>query len=214
VELIRDKYDDLGGWPPPGKLPVLYNACYNIGFWGLEKLHPFDSKKFQRVLAILEEGGVLSAEQFVEAREAGPEVLREVHTQRYLNKLDSSSFKVAQVSEGGRGHWATSLFQCALDLLPCEADQQSWHARGTWGCKSSSSTPTSPLSCFAGDGAAPAALPAALPAAPQGAAPHGHNGWWHHAGSSLCYGARVGHQLGGRHAPRGTRCGRRLVPVC
>lgn len=128
VHLIRDKYDDLGGWPPPSKLPVLYNACYNIGFWGLEKLHPFDSKKFQRVLAILEEGGVLSAEQLVEAREAGREVLREVHTEMHLNKLDSSSFKVAQVSERARGHWPASKFRCTLDLLSCGADRQSWHA--------------------------------------------------------------------------------------
>ena len=102
VELIRDKYGDLGGWPPAGKLPVLYNDSYNIKFWGLEKLHPFDSCKFQRVLAILEEGGVLSAAQLVEAREAGREVLREVHTERYLNKLDSSSFTVAQVGLAGR----------------------------------------------------------------------------------------------------------------
>lgn len=67
------------------------------GFWGLEKLHPFDSKKFQRVLAILEDRGVLQKGQLVEAHEATHAILREVHTEAYLNKLDSSAFKVAMV---------------------------------------------------------------------------------------------------------------------
>jgi len=31
------------------KLPVVYHAEYNISFWGLEKLHPFDPCKFRKV---------------------------------------------------------------------------------------------------------------------------------------------------------------------
>ncbi|PSC71162.1 class III RPD3 type histone deacetylase [Micractinium conductrix] len=96
---IRDKYGDLGGWPAADKLPVVYNEAYNIGFWGLEKLHPFDSKKFRRVLALLEAGGVLRRQQLVQASEASQAVLQEVHTPRYLAKLNSSSFTVAQVTE-------------------------------------------------------------------------------------------------------------------
>ncbi|KAL4452011.1 hypothetical protein ABPG75_007673 [Micractinium tetrahymenae] len=97
--IIRDKYGDLGGWPDRGKLPVVYNERYNIGFFGLERLHPFDSKKFKRVLALLEGAGVLHRGQLVMAVEAGHDILKEVHTEAYLRQLDSSPLKVAQVTE-------------------------------------------------------------------------------------------------------------------
>lgn len=29
---------------PDAKLPIIYSDVYNIGFWKLENLHPFDSK--------------------------------------------------------------------------------------------------------------------------------------------------------------------------
>ncbi len=46
---IRGQYGALGGWPTPEKLPIVYHPAYNIGFLGLEKLHPFDSKKYGKV---------------------------------------------------------------------------------------------------------------------------------------------------------------------
>lgn len=108
---IQDAYSDLftAGWPAADKLPVVYSPAYNLSFWGLEKLHPFDSQKFRRVVALLEDGGVLSERQLVPATEASHEILREVHTERYLRKLDSSSFFVAQV---GLVRWV------ALPVLP------------------------------------------------------------------------------------------------
>lgn len=96
----RSGYADLGGWPAATQLPICYDSAYNIGFWGLERLHPFDSKKFQHVLALLEAGGVLSVRQLVQAHEATRDILQEVHTERYLDKLDRSSFKVAMVRQG------------------------------------------------------------------------------------------------------------------
>ena len=48
---IKGQYAALGGWPGPDKLPLVYNPIYNIGFMGLEKLHPFDSKKYSKVSA-------------------------------------------------------------------------------------------------------------------------------------------------------------------
>lgn len=109
---VRGGFDDLGGWPAASQLPILYNPAYNIGFWGLERLHPFDSKKFEHVLALLEAGGVLSAGQLVEAQEATDAVLREVHTERYLNKLNNSSWKVALVRRGGGGHGPLGAPEC------------------------------------------------------------------------------------------------------
>lgn len=37
-------------------MKVIYNPHYNMGLMGLEKLHPFDGKKFQRAWALLERG--------------------------------------------------------------------------------------------------------------------------------------------------------------
>lgn len=99
ASLLQQKYDDLGGWPTRQQLPVLYSEDYNISFWGLERLHPFDSKKFRGVLNLLEASSTLRAGQLVQAQEAAHGVLREVHTERYLRKLNSSSFTVAQVTE-------------------------------------------------------------------------------------------------------------------
>lgn len=103
---------------------MLYDECYNIGFWGLENFHPFDSKKFRRVLAILEERGVLAARQLVQAREATRAILAEVHSEAYLDKLHSSPLKVAMVRAGlqggGCGDWhawqgtAGALCQCGM----------------------------------------------------------------------------------------------------
>lgn len=140
---MRTGYDDLGGWPT-STLPIVYDACYNIGafacgppvsaaggaglwsclrvsgaacrhpppcrtaspsfirragFFGVEKLHPFDSHKYEHVLALLENRNVLSASQLAPAHEASRDVLRDVHTERYLQRLHSSSFTVAQVTE-------------------------------------------------------------------------------------------------------------------
>ena len=100
-EAIRGRYEDLGGWPAATQLPIVYSPAYNIGFWGLERLHPFDAKKYQHVLSLLEAGGVLAPAQLVAAAEAGHAVLREVHTEGYLHKLDTSPMAVAFVSLGG-----------------------------------------------------------------------------------------------------------------
>lgn len=37
----------------PNQVPVVYSPSYNIGFMGLEKLHPFDSQKWGNVYKLL-----------------------------------------------------------------------------------------------------------------------------------------------------------------
>jgi hypothetical protein len=32
-----------------GRTPIVYHPQYNIGFWGMENLHPFDAKKYGKV---------------------------------------------------------------------------------------------------------------------------------------------------------------------
>lgn len=86
---------------------------------GLERLHPFDSKKFKRVLALLEGEGLLTEAQLVEAHEASHAVLREVHSERYLSKLNSSPLKVAMVSEREGARSVPCCFRPAGLLADC-----------------------------------------------------------------------------------------------
>ncbi|GAB4819238.1 hypothetical protein N2152v2_006284 [Parachlorella kessleri] len=122
---IRSHYGALGGWPGPDKLPLVYNSIYNIGFMGLENLHPFDSKKYSKastrgepwcwrgaeiplsvvtaegdgyqVLSLLEASGCLASSQVVQAREATHDMLLDVHDAAYLEAINTSSAKVTEL---------------------------------------------------------------------------------------------------------------------
>ena len=37
----------------PHQWPIVYSSAYNIGFMGMEKIHPFDSAKWGKVYANL-----------------------------------------------------------------------------------------------------------------------------------------------------------------
>ena len=48
-----------------GQVPLIYSKGYNISFWGLELMHPFDTRKSGRVAEALIAAGALTAEKFV-----------------------------------------------------------------------------------------------------------------------------------------------------
>ncbi|GIL78729.1 hypothetical protein Vretimale_366 [Volvox reticuliferus] len=98
--LISSYSDVCGGtWPGPTQLPVVYHPSYNISFFGIEKLHPFDSCKYSKVVSALKNQGVLSDGQTVLPRAASMEVLADVHTQDYLYKIHHHNFTIVQVTE-------------------------------------------------------------------------------------------------------------------
>ncbi|MCR9200403.1 MAG: histone deacetylase [Planctomycetaceae bacterium] len=68
---------------------VVYSPKYNIGFFGLERLHPFDSRKYARAWKMLREefGGQLTAMHVKTDRDATPQELSWIHTQDYLRVL-------------------------------------------------------------------------------------------------------------------------------
>lgn len=51
-------YSDLG-WPTEAAAPVVYSTAYNIHFFGIERLHPFDAGKFQKISRALKDKGLL-----------------------------------------------------------------------------------------------------------------------------------------------------------
>ncbi|XP_038899967.1 histone deacetylase 2 isoform X2 [Benincasa hispida] len=83
---------------PSSKVPVIYSSSYDISFLGIEKLHPFDSKKWGRVCQFLIAAGVLRKDQIIEPFEAKKNDLLVVHSESYLDSLKNSS-NVAKIIE-------------------------------------------------------------------------------------------------------------------
>lgn len=79
---------------------VVYSPKYNIGFYGLERLHPFDSRKYGRAWKQLRAHFGTSLRQIHVApeRAVSREELLLVHTEAYLKQLSSSMY-VAQALE-------------------------------------------------------------------------------------------------------------------
>ena len=82
------------------KLPIVYHKDYNIGFLGLEKFHPFDSKKYGKIHKHLIEEVGIHKNQFYKPKEVTDKELKKVHSQKYLKKLhNDASAMFAQISE-------------------------------------------------------------------------------------------------------------------
>ncbi|KAL7073552.1 hypothetical protein ACQ4LE_007522 [Meloidogyne hapla] len=70
--------------------PIVYTNDYNISFFGIERLHPFDSKKWGRVFQFLVESGQLSEESIIQPKEIKKKDLLFVHSPSYLFSLNST----------------------------------------------------------------------------------------------------------------------------
>src|SRR5690606_20847953 len=77
-----------------GPMRIAYSRHYDIGFFGLERLHPFDSKKYGRAWRLLRRAlaGQLRALQLPIPRPARTEELLLVHERTYLKRLRSSRY--------------------------------------------------------------------------------------------------------------------------
>eukprot|EP01083_Nonionella_stella_P008337 23973_1 len=81
------------------KLPIVYSSGYNIGFMKLESLHPFDSRKYEKIYNGLIKSTRIKSKQFIEPSEPCDHATLElVHPPSYLNTLNDSSV-VAQLVE-------------------------------------------------------------------------------------------------------------------
>ncbi|KAJ8927171.1 hypothetical protein NQ314_020447 [Rhamnusium bicolor] len=78
--------------------PIIYRNEYNVSFMGLEKLHPFDARKWRNIYKYLKESGLINKKTVVVPNEATKEDLLMVHTKKYLKKLNCSIY-VARIAE-------------------------------------------------------------------------------------------------------------------
>ncbi|VIO98146.1 histone deacetylase 11, putative [Brugia malayi] len=70
-----------------GQLPIVYHPVYNISFCGIERCHPFDSRKWGRVYETLLQSGMFEENQTIRPLEASMDDLRVVHSSTYLSSL-------------------------------------------------------------------------------------------------------------------------------
>src|SRR6185503_792138 len=79
--------------PSPGEptlmVPLVYHRRYNITAFGLERLHPFDSRKYRRIRDWLIRQGLRTTRQFHAPRPSSHSDLLRVHTPEYLATLRS-----------------------------------------------------------------------------------------------------------------------------
>lgn len=70
-----------------GGVVIAYSPGYRISFFGVERLHPFDIAKYDRIAAGLVEAGLLANDDFAVAEPVGDTVLSAVHDADYLASL-------------------------------------------------------------------------------------------------------------------------------
>jgi histone deacetylase 11 len=68
-------------------LPLVYSPKYNITAFGLERLHPFDSRKYRRIRDWLVRQGLRAIGDFVIPKPSTQADLLRVHTPEYLRSL-------------------------------------------------------------------------------------------------------------------------------
>ncbi|HEY7427861.1 MAG TPA: histone deacetylase [Gemmataceae bacterium] len=68
-------------------VPLVYSPNYNITAFGLERWHPFDSVKFQRIHTWLIRQGLRRPEDFIVPQPCGHDELLRVHSPDYLRSL-------------------------------------------------------------------------------------------------------------------------------
>ncbi len=71
----------------PKKKHIVYHPSYDITFFGVEKIHPFDSSKYSKVATALVASGTLTNDDFHQPTEISDKDLRLVHTPEYLDNL-------------------------------------------------------------------------------------------------------------------------------
>jgi len=82
------------------KIPVIYSEHYNIKLFGIQKLHPFDTEKPDKIHRFLKNEFNLSVDQFYEPLIVKNSELLKVHTKHYLKSLNSSR-TISEIAEIG-----------------------------------------------------------------------------------------------------------------
>ncbi|KAF5275543.1 hypothetical protein FQR65_LT04146 [Abscondita terminalis] len=78
--------------------PIIYRPEYNVHFFGLEKLHPFDAKKWGSIFQFLKKAELINESTIATPNEVTEDDLLVVHSKKYIRSLQCS-FNVAKIAE-------------------------------------------------------------------------------------------------------------------
>ncbi len=79
-------------------IPIIYSNNYNIKLFGIQKLHPFDTEKPEKIYKHLTSKFDYRNDQFYKPIQVTDSQLLEIHTKEYLNSLNKSN-KIAEIAE-------------------------------------------------------------------------------------------------------------------
>ena len=97
-EIMRQVQEPRDGKVTGNNCAIVYSYNYKISIYGLEKLHPFEIRKYEKIYTQLIEDGVLKPEEvFVPETLTDDDILL-VHSKEFIKSLDSSR-KVARYLE-------------------------------------------------------------------------------------------------------------------
>ena len=68
-------------------VPIVYSPKYKISVFGMEKLHPFDIAKYDKIFKGLRNDGLVTKENVIVPDEVTPDELLLVHTRKYIESL-------------------------------------------------------------------------------------------------------------------------------
>jgi len=75
---------------PKSIAPIVYSPKYKISVFGLEKLHPFDIAKYDKIYAGLLKDGLVTKATVVDPPEVTRQEMRLIHTADYIEKLKNN----------------------------------------------------------------------------------------------------------------------------
>jgi histone deacetylase 11 len=97
---------------------IVYSPHYNIGGYGIEKLHPFDGQKYAKAWAAICEAAPQAAGLLIEPEgPAARETLERVHPADYLQKLSTAMY-LAEVFETPVAKWIPAAILDSVVLEP------------------------------------------------------------------------------------------------
>lgn len=101
--LMADEHDEAfasspAAVPRTGLVPLIYSKNYNISAFGLENLHPFDSRKYDKIYRNIKKSGLRSDGDFIRPSSITEEALLRIHTKEYLHSL-KDSWELAKILE-------------------------------------------------------------------------------------------------------------------
>ena len=75
---------------PVKKIPIIFHEGYDVKFYGIQHLHPFDSCKYGKIQQhLIKKFGINPRSFYRPSDEVSEETLKEVHTTEYLESLNS-----------------------------------------------------------------------------------------------------------------------------